>query len=349
MPDITMSQVADLADRRVREVAKRVLHTVLIASEKAVAMEAEPSVYKSPTDPSSLEQILLTRFRSLSADTRQAATVRVMRLAKAPAAERQKYFGDLVAIDLRSPHPVVEQVKTLPFPEKLKFPRTHLQGLSVHGGLLAPGLVPMQTTGKLEFRIHKVRCVDETNPEFWGDDEIALGGTTVDETGDTKKVNQFTVRDDFDDGEQKVYSPPKQFTWFSLMEGTEWPKSYFVTLVLAEKDMGGLADYLNKLVDAVKKEVISSLTTAIGAGIGASGGIVGAVIGAAVGWIVGKAIEWLKEWWSDDIFPPRTLSVSIPSLTHRWAGGVTDSPQGVARFIGHGGTYDVTYDWRLFS
>ena len=80
-----------------------------------------------------------------------------------------------------------------------------------------------------------------------------MGGTTVDETGDTKKVPQFTVRNDFDDGEQKVYSPPKQFTWFSLTEGATWPKSYFVTLVLAEVDMGGLAEFLNQLLEAVGK------------------------------------------------------------------------------------------------
>ncbi|MFO1434365.1 MAG: hypothetical protein U1F76_30505 [Candidatus Competibacteraceae bacterium] len=349
MSDITMSDFTDLADRKVREVAKRVLHTVLIASEKAVASQAEPSAYPMPTDPKGLEKIFLDRFNSLDADKRQAATIRVMRLVKAPAAERKRYFDDLSAVDLRSPHPVVEQVKALPFPQRLKFPLTHLQNLPLHGGILSAGLVPMQTTNKLEFRIHKVRCIDETNPEWFGDDEIALGGTTVDESGDTNKVSEFTVRNDFDDGEQQVYSPPKQFTWFNLREGTKWPKSYFVTLVLAEKDMGGLADYLNNLLDAVKGYVIEALTAALGAAIGASGGPVGAIIGGVVGWVVAKAIEWLKEWWGDDIFEPRTVSVSIPSRAHRWPGGRTDSLERVVRFMGYGGTYDVTYDWRLFS
>jgi hypothetical protein len=74
------------------------------------------------------------------------------------------------------------------------------------------------TTDKLERRIQKVHCVDETNPEFWGDDEIALGGESVDESGDVKKISPFTVRNDFDDNEQRVYTPPKRFTEFNLRE-----------------------------------------------------------------------------------------------------------------------------------
>lgn len=108
---------------------------------------------------------------------------------------------------------------------------------------------------------------------------------TVDETGDTKKVSEVMVHDDFDDGEQKVYSPPKRFTMFSLQEGGNvWPKSYFVTLVLAEKDMGGLADYLNRVLDAVKSEVASALGAAIGGVIGSSGGPL-----AAIDWIVARS------------------------------------------------------------
>jgi hypothetical protein len=245
-------------------------------------------------------------------------------------------------------------------PAALKFAPTHLDAVGrapevLTGGAIADrvaagGLMPAQTTNKLELRIHKVRCVDETNPEWPGDDEIAMGGTAVDETGDVHKIPQFTVRNDFDDGEQMLYAPPKRFTSFSLLEGgNKWPKSYFVTLVLAEKDMGGFADFLNKLLDAVKKRVIEALGAAIGGVIGSIGGPLMAVIGAAIGWIVGKIFEWLKAWWSDDVFPPKTVSVNIPSLTARWAGGATDSPNGVLRFQAHGGTYDVTYDWRMFA
>ena len=53
-------------------------------------------------------------------------------------------------------------------------------------------------------------------------------------------------------------------TSFSLREETEFPKSYFVTLVLAEKDDGGLADLVNTVLEKVRERVIAALTTAIG-------------------------------------------------------------------------------------
>jgi hypothetical protein len=350
MADIITTQITELSDAKLRAIAKRVLNTMLIASEKAVASQAEPAAYKIGADLKSAEQIFLSRFKSLEATQKQAATTRVMGLVKAPVAKRAQYFDDLAKVDLQAATTVVAQVNALPFPAKLKLQANHLQALQLHGGLLPIGLVPQQTTDKLEFRVHKVRCVDETNPEWLGDDEIALGGTTVDETGDTHKVSEFMVRNDFDDNEQQVYAPPRRFTMFSLLEGgSAWPKCYFVTLVLAEKDMGGLADFLNRLLDAVKAQVIAALGAAIGAVIGSTTGPIGAAIGAIIGWIVGKVFEWLKAWWSDDVFPPKTLTISIPSLAARWAGGKTDSPEGVVRFAAHGGIYDLTYDWRIYA
>jgi hypothetical protein len=122
-----------------------------------------------------------------------------------------------------------------------------------------------------------------------------------------------------------------------------------VTLVLAEVDMGGLPDFLNQLLNWVKAKVTAALAAALGGAIGASGGPVGAIIGAAVGVVVGLVFDLFKSIWEDDIFKPATVSVNIPSLNARWAGGKTDSPEGVITYTGHGGKYQVVYDWRLFA
>ncbi len=180
-----------------------------------------------------------------------------------------------------------------------------------------------------------------------GEDEIYLGGTTVDESGDAEKVDPFLVRDDFEDGKEQTYLPPKQFTSFDLTEGTDFPKSYFVTLVLAEVDNGGLPEVLHNLLMWVKEKVTTALTAAIVGGvIGASGGPVGAAIGAAVGAAVGLIVEFIKDIWEDDAFKPATLRVDIPSLS---AGDMTDTPESLITYRGHGGEYQVTYDWRIFG
>jgi hypothetical protein len=137
------------------------------------------------------------------------------------------------------------------------------------------------------------------------------------------------------------------FTSFNLLEGTVWPKTYFVTFVLAEKDMGGLASFLNKLLDKVKAEVIAAITAAVGGTIGSVAGPLGTIIGAVVGWVVAQVFEWLKSWWSDDVFSPKTVSISIPSQNASWSGGAKDGPQHTVQFVGFGGTYRLTYDWFL--
>ena len=216
---------------------------------------------------------------------------------------------------------------------------------------------PQAVTDKLGLYIRRVKCVDETGSSFeenFGDDEIALAGTSVDETGDTKKIPEFRVGNSFNDGDTKWYTPHKQWSWFNMREGgSNWPKSYYLTFILAEKDNGGLSDFMQKLWDKVSKEVTAAIAAAIGGAIGSSLGPLGTIIGAAVGYAVAKVIEWFINIWKDDIFPPKTVSCTVPAFGARWTKngvwGSTTSEFRNAHFYGHGGHYYIEYYWRLFS
>lgn len=343
---ITTSENIGISDPKIKAIAKRVLGACILSAQRATMHTVNARAFPLPVAPGAMEAVFHERFTSLDSSRRAGAVARVRDHLAAGEAARAALVGpELAKLDLQDVRPVFERLQAMPLAPALRLTREQLEGpRSLHG---PTGLIPLQPSKRLGLRIHKVRCVDETNPEWLGDDEIALGGTTVDETGDAKKVAEFGVRNDFDDGEQKVYAPPREFVWFNLSEGDKWPKSYFVTLVLAEKDMGGLADFLNKLLDKVKGEVVSALSAALGAAIGASGGPVGAIIGAVVGWVVGQVFEWLKAWWSDDVFSPRTVSLSLSSANATFAGGAKDSPESTLTYKGFGGTYTVTYDWIL--
>ncbi len=351
MADITMSQVTELIDPKIQKLAERIALEAALAAEKVAASSTQPDEYPLITsDEKSIERILESRFTVLPQPTKQAAATKAINRINAPTAERAARYGDLASVDLTNAIAIDTQVQALPFPENLKLPPDHpivifnlRRQEPVH-----PVPLRQQAMSKLELRIHKVKCLDETNPETGGD-EIYLGGTNVDESGDAEKIDPFLVRNDFDDGEEQTYWPPKQFTSFDLTEGTDFPKSYFVTLVLAEVDNGGLPDVLHKLLMWVKEKVITALTTAIGGAIGASGGPIGAAIGAAVGAAVGLIIDFIKEIWEDDAFEPATIKVDIPSINARWPGDMADSPEGVINYRGHGGEYQVAYDWRIFG
>ena len=362
-PIITTADVTELADPKIRRLAMRVVKEMELAMHKAAANVAEPSRFPLPPQADAAERLFRSRLQALKPEQRQLAVARVMPQVKAAQAQRSKAFGELAAVDLSAARPVAEQAQALPLPAALKLTPDSLTALTeLHGKILdvptpaAPGAlsaVPAVTgpaLDNLELRLHRVHCLEETGSGPFsdvGEDEIALSGTSVDESGDVKKISEFRVGD-FDDGDVKTFSPPRRFTFFNLREGTAFPKSYFVTLVLAEKDMGGLSDFVNRLLDKVRDRVTAMLAAALGAAIGASGGPVGIIIGAAVGFVVGKVFDLLKSVFADDIFSPRTVSVAVPSLNHRFPGGKTDSAESTIRFEGHGGEYTLTYDWRLF-
>ncbi len=148
-------------------------------------------------------------------------------------------------IDLRSPKPVMTQVNFLrifagfnlaPLPNRIleRFDDFVLPTLPGAGGgtaILNKGL---------RFRVNQVRCIDETDPEIFGKDRIAMGGTATDDRERTTVINQFTVGD-FDDGDQVSY-PPKVLKTFDL-SGGNYPKTFFVVLALAEKDAGASATF----------------------------------------------------------------------------------------------------------
>lgn len=210
----------------------------------------------------------------------------------------------------------------------------------------------------LKFRIHQVKCVDETNPEWPGSDEIAWGGAAVDDKGATSKINEHYVGGNFDDGDKKSYSPPYILKNFPL-DGKNYPKNFAVTLSLAEKDSGGFADFIKKLYEAVKGEiqkVLAALGAAAGAWIGseiggsvgtAIGGPLGTVIGAAAGAIVGALVGWLISALNDDIFSPQETSVILPKGNCTFAGGSLVSPTMYFHYRDHGGHYQVKYDWEI--
>lgn len=372
---IEPGELVDIADPKLKAIGKRVLRSLQLEIEKAVANRAAPNVYPIPTAPSSAvatdpsiasPDVFAAWFDRMTVEKRNASSVRVMGSVSSPERLRATAYGDLARVDLKSATPVFDQVMALPLPEEVKTTVDYLKSLTrINGQIMTQTPLPpsgddtqetpqqsFTALNKLELRVLKVACLDETDPEFLGDDEISMGGTTVDQSGITRKVSAFLVRDDFDTGESKVYSPAKRFTSFDLTAGgNTFPKAYFVTLVMAETDMGGLGDFLNALWNKTKGQVLAMITAAVGAAIGSviPVPILGTIVGAVAGWVVGTVISYLIGLFGDDVFKPVTLSVTIPSLTHRFAGGLTDSPNSVVTFQGYGGKYSATVDWNMFS
>jgi hypothetical protein len=346
-----------IADPKLEAIAVHAKRAVILAAIKATAHAVDPGSYPMPAQSGSLEGIILERLQKIDAASKQVAGRKLKAFVALPSTLKARQFGVLSKVDLRSAQPVAAQADTIGLPAVMRFDRAHLDRLLTTRSFLAksnaplsPGLRPQADYNKLELRIHKVKCEDETNPEWPGDDEILLGGVTIDESGDVTKVPAFTVSSSFDDGESKVYSPPKRFAYFDLTEqGNKWPKTYYATMVFAEEDNGGFPDFLEKLLHKVKDYVAPLIGSAIGAGIGAAAGAIGSVLGALVGAVLGAFINWIIEWWEDDIFPALKRYAIISSYNHVFSSGTHTSTLKYSWTQAHGGRYGVYYDWRVFA
>ena len=128
-----------------------------------------------------------------------------------------------------------------------------------------------------------------------------------------------------------------------------------MSLILAEKDHGGLQAFLDKIWQQVRDQVKAAIAKAVaGAVTPYLGPIIGQAIGQAVAWVVDVFVGWLINLFGDDIFPLQTVSVSTPSKGARWyyPNGTWGNPSSgtrVANFYGHGGHYQVRYHWQFHA
>lgn len=227
-----------------------------------------------------------------------------------------------------------------------------IEGDPFEGMVVGEDFEPFADPSNMGLWITEVKCVDETNPEWWGSDEIALAGIETDEDGDTRPINEVYIGGGFDDGDRKTY-PNWRYTTFNMNEGNYWPKKYLVAFILAEKDHGGLQAFLDRVWKSVRDQVKAAIAKAIGAGLSAYlGPVIANAIGAAVAWIVDVFVGWLINLFGDDIFPIQTVSVTTPSKSARWyyPNGQWGNPSSgirVANFYGHGGHYQVKYYWKI--
>jgi hypothetical protein len=337
------------SNKTAASVVDRTVAVLKLAAFKAAANRAKPKSYPLPADAKSFEQLLAARLASRPALAQAAAVKWATRLAADPVAQ-VRLFGALAKVDVRSARPVAELAQTaaplvvnrpqLEQAAQIRFADDLIPGMATPPQVMAAsGSAP---AGKvLKIRIHRVICEDETDGFLGsesGDDEIGIGGVTVDETGDVHKVSPWTVGTEFDDGEKRVYSPPKTFEAFSLAEGgNHWPKSYAASIYLSELDNGGFPSFVNELYNEVKKYI----------GALVNGWIPG--LGALVVMVLDVFFGWLVSIWEDDLFPAITIQTDIKSPQHVFASGTRTSSIKKYWTKAHGGKYWVWLDWQITS
>lgn len=209
----------------------------------------------------------------------------------------------------------------------------------------------------LSFRIDKIRCIDETNPEWWGQDQIALAGLAVDAKGKRTPILPKSIGKGFDDGDEENFYPALNCHAFDLRSlARDWrgPQKFLVALVLAEQDRGELHTLLEATWGEVTRDVQTTLESQMGPPLGAyARPWMSNFVSAATAWVLSEFFSWLTQAFEDDIFAPgfcwMTMQHPNARFTQYETWGSPRSPRLRAHYFGYGGHYAVEYHWTLHN
>lgn len=305
---------------------ERTKKTMDLALEKVVAHHENPGQYPLPGDAKSLERTLNRLFQALP-DRNQRKTIdKINATLKAGSADRNRIYGDLAGINLRSAVPVVQQVKALPVASNLKFTEAELDELRgkrktlpfiKHKRASQPAPQQIVEATELAFVVQSLTCVRPTDLRK---DEVNLAGFATDNVGGEFEVAPFFVGK-FKKGETLSLGGNGRLFNFKLTQG-EFPKTFLAGVFLVEKDLLRNSDFVNALIKfcvvATATLAAISVTMLI---VGIAGGpfSVPLIVGSLVAQIVLGASSSILTKMIDDIsFPAAdalTLDAPVPPGT----------------------------------
>jgi len=220
---------------------------------------------------------------------------------------------------------------------------------------------------RLSLHLVRLTCLDETEHEgVWpiegegiANDAIRLTCAATTRIGVEAEPLQcrtetMNLGDNYEDNRSVILN--REVAALFIPSTSSYPVTMNVVFLLGEEDWGG-ANWVKEVKEVVKvigtassKGVATLTATGVGGAIGSSLGPVGTAVGAAVGAIVGAVIDGLTsaiQAMESDVFPPQDLSLFLQSPDARFEGASPDRLIGHLDFIGHGGHYRLTYEWRF--
>lgn len=325
----------------VREMVNVIELAVLKATANLVYPEKFPL---AQFHEDSLEMLLYKRVSGLSELKQKVATNKVKAAIKNLDLLRESKYSNLSEAGLldrlMQAEPIFEGASDLFVQYGKKFRKTFK-----YPGENPPWEHMKPEFDKLALRIHRVKCLEET--DGLGDDEIELSSVLIQPNGATSKLGPQVISNEFDDGEE-VYFGTWYYAFYDLWNPdyfSGFPKLCQCTFILSEVDNGGLPEMVQTIYDKIQGEVVVALEREVNPG-GSRSGLLGQVVTAAAKEVLDSLFQLFKDWWGDDLFPPTTVGAMIPSFDARWNGS-TISPEYSCYFREHGGLYRLDYSWQF--
>lgn len=233
--------------------------------------------------------------------------------------------------------------------------------IALPDGQSAP--VVRRPMSRVELRLKRIYCYDETNPESPGDDEIGVGVVWLDPAGNTGRQNF---------GEQATGMTEKKDRYFDLVLHAfdltalpAWPQTCQMVVSFYESDGGGINDTLADIMNTVRDQVASLVEGIVEAAVYGAVGDVVVILGTSVGSLFAGAVGALAamlvvavfdaiigaitEAFADDAFPARIFEAMALDARQLIVNGESGPPRVVPISYSQnavGGGYTFGLEWR---
>lgn len=230
---------------KVKYLRKRLTDTLQLSVEKAAAHLKSPGQYPLPAGKDSLEFAIVDLLKILPKRKQDRFLDKMKEALNAGAAARQRRYGTMAAIDLRSNKAVADQAKTIEVPvnmriseadlDKLKIPVLKKKAIKTVKSLAA-GRQPRQAVAgtKLQFAVENITCIETNDIRK---DEVSVSAFVLSSNGELQESNNFFSAD-FKKEDSKSPGAAGDLFSFDIGDstGVGFPVSFSAGIFIIEKD-----------------------------------------------------------------------------------------------------------------
>jgi len=303
---------------------------------KAVLHRTDPAKYPADEKENSPQAFAINAVKDVSAYTFNKMRDRVSGLMANPT-KRAAILGKFKDIDFtkKSIHADIKKIMPAEFHPSIAVKDKDAASLQPHQENNFIGVERSATSdkntpvfNKLDLVLRAIHCVDETNPESPGDDDIIIGGIIIGCSGNVAKARSI-VSCHFDDGGYCNHGAIP-FGTYNLNSTSNYPKTFYAIIQLIE-------------ADSDEQEVAQALSEIMGI---AAAALAGTPYGAALAAVAAAVEVFSGLFFDDDAFYPYGVVLNLPSPSQFGSDGRSNN-WATQNISDHGGTYRVGFYWQL--
>lgn len=292
---------------------------------KAALHRLDPAKYPLTGDEKSMGQVALRVVNSFSQKRFEKVKSRIQGFANPQDARRTRIMGKFNSIDLTQPSINGDLLAK-------KSPGTTFINLEKIRKLNFP-VKPAAKYNAMDFIVRSMHCVDETDPESPGDDDMVISGTLFETNAASTTGNGFFAGN-FDDGDYNNFGE-YPFGSFPLNASGGYPKYLSCMLVLIEQDSDDSGEQLAHDINNALAEIGGKICDAWYPGCS-----------AIINELAGIVNNIMSTFFDDDYFPPKVVPITLNSEDEFGPTGVSGN-LATSKINGHGGSYKIGYKLRM--